>query len=779
MFRNYCLIAVRNLFKNKVHSFITITGLSLGMAGAALLLLNIQYELSVDQFHTKKDQIYKVFNQGTVDSRNVHFDFCAAPLGPVLLKEYPEIKNMTRVAGTSKLLSYADKRLQTGGTLTDPGFLSMFSFPLVKGNAQKALQDAHAIVITEKLARKLFGAADPMNKVIRADNADDYVVTGVLKDLPDNTKFEFEYLLPWADRSDNWKHYYAAIFVELHKDVSAQSVNKKISGIISKYTENELRVKPFLHALPQLNLYTRFENRKPAGGNIDNLRMLGILAGIILLIGCINFMNLSTARSEKRAREVGVRKVMGAVKAALVIQFIIESIVLAAIAGIVAFVLVQLIWPVFSVLSKVRMATIPWQSPYFWLASVGFVLLTGILAGSYPAFYLSSFKPVKVLKGVLKNGNALVTPRKILVITQFVIAVFLINYTIIFQKQINHGQNRHIGFVKENLLFHPMTDDLKKNYESVKNELLGSGTAVSLCASSTPITRGGTGLSGLQWDGTNGKSNLNFGLINTSGHFVKTNGLELVEGRDIDMTFFPTDTAACLINEAAVKAMGLKNPVGKIIKDEDYNWKIVGVVKDFLIGGVNNNMDPVLIRGEKHVGYISIRLAGHDPSRQTINRVHQVLKKYNPNFVTELQFADDDYAAKFKQAKDVATLLNSFALVAIVIACLGLFGLATYMTENRTREIGIRKVLGASVAGVTALLAKDFIKLVGIAILIATPLAWWAMHTWLEKFEYRTNASWWVLAAAGAIALLIAFATVSVQSIRAALANPADSLRTE
>jgi putative ABC transport system permease protein len=778
MFRNYCLIAVRNLFKNKVHSFITITGLSLGMAGAALLLLNIQYELSIDQFHTKKDRIYKVFNQSTVDGRNVHFDMCPVPMGPVLQKEFPEIKNVTRVAGTSKLLSYADKRLQAGGTLTDPAFLTLFSFPLVKGNAQTALRDAHGIVITEQLARKLFGTADPMNKVIRADNADNFVVTGVLKNLPNNTKFEFEYLLPWTDNGNNWKHYYAGIFVELHKDVQIQSVNKKISGIISKYTENELHG-TFLHALPQLNLYTRFQNGKPAGGNIDNLRMLGILAGIILLIGCINFMNLSTARSEKRAREVGVRKVMGAVKTALVIQFIIESIVLAAIAGIIAFVLVQLIWPVFSVLSKVRMATIPWQSPYFWLASIGFVVLTGILAGSYPAFYLSSFKPVKVLKGVFQHGNALVTPRKVLVVIQFVIAVFLINYTIIFQKQIDHGQNRHIGFVKENLLFHPMTDDLRKHYELVKNELINTGTTISLCASSTPVTRGGTSVSGLEWDGTNGRSNVNFVLINTTGNFVKTNGLAMAEGRDIDIAIFPTDTAACLINEAAVKAMGLKNPVGKIIKDDDYNWKIVGVLKDFLIGGVNNNMAPVLIRGDKHVGYISIRLAGHDPSRQTITRVQQVLKKYNPNFVTELQFADDDYAAKFKQAKDTATLLNSFALVAIVIACLGLFGLATYMTENRTREIGIRKVLGASVAGVTALLAKDFIKLVGIAILIATPLAWWAMHSWLEQFDYRTSASWWVLVAAGAIALLIAIATVSVQSIRAALANPADSLRTE
>jgi putative ABC transport system permease protein len=779
MFRNYLLVAIRNLLRNKVHSFITITGLTLGMAGAALLLLNIQYELSVDQFHEKKERIYKVLNQATMDGHTVHFDMTAPPLGPALIEEYPEIKSMTRISNANNLFSYAGKRLQSGGLSADPAFLTMFSFPLVKGNAQTALRDKHAVVITQKLAKKLFGTVDPMNKLIRADNKKDFVVTGVLKELPENTKFDFEYLLPWSDNGTNWDHLYVNVFVELRNGANVQALNSKIKNIISKNTTNEMRAKLFLHPLSQLNLYTRFENGKPAGGNIDELRMLGILAGIILLIGCINFMNLSTARSEKRAREVGVRKVMGAVKIALIAQFIIESIMLAAIAGVIAFVLVQLVWPAFSVLAKVHMANVPWQSPYFWLAAMGLVVFTGLLAGSYPAFYLSSFKPVRVLKGVLKNGKALVTPRRILVVTQFVVAVFLINYTIIFQKQINHGQNRSLGFVKENLLYHSMTDDLYKNYDLVKNELIGSGTAVSICASSSPITRVVTGLSGLSWDGTNGKQPVNFDLINATGGFVKTHGLTLLAGRDIDIAGFPSDTAACLINEAAVKVMGLNNPVGKIIKDDNDNWTIVGVVKDVIIGNVNDDMKPLLVRGHKRVGAISIRLAGHEPSHQSITRVQQIIKKYNPNFVTDIKFADDDYAVKFKQAKNTATLLNSFSLIAIVIACLGLFGLATYMTENRNREIGIRKVLGASVTGVTVLLTKDFIKLVGLSIVIGSPLAWWMMHSYLQKFAYRTDISWWVPVAAGALVLLIAFCTVSIQTIRAAMANPADSLRTE
>ena len=782
MLKNYFKIAVRNLFKNKVLSFINITGLALGIAAAAMLLLNMRFEWSIDRFHEKKDYIYKAYNKAVMNGNVQCWDAVAAPLGPALKNDYPEIKQVARVAGTYKLFAHGDKMIQSFGNYTDAAFLNMFSFPLVKGNASTALKNVYAIVITETFAKKLFGDGDPINKIIRADNADNFTVTGVLKDLPGNTKFQFEYLLPWKQSTDindneSWKNQYTNTYVELQPSASIATLNNKIAGIVSGHSVNEQQTKVFLYPLTQVNLYGRFENGKPAGGNINELRMLGMLAVIILLIAAINFMNLSTARSEKRGKEVGIRKVMGAAKQSLVGQFIGESIIMALIAGIIALAIIQLLWPMFSMLTKTRM-DIPWESPYFWLSGLAVVLFTGILAGSYPAFYLSSFKPVKVLKGILKTSGALVTPRKVLVIVQFVLAVFLINFTILFRKQVKYGENRDIGFVKENLVFHSMTADLRKNYDLVKNELLNTGIATSVCSSNTPLTRGGTGISGLEWEGTQGKNNVSFELLETSGDYVATNGLTLAAGRDINIAQFPTDTASCMINEAAAKVLGFKNPVGKIIVDDGFNWKIIGVVKDFFMGSPGSAVSPALIRGSKWGGFINIRLK-NNASVQTFNNLEGILKKYNPNFLTEYQFADLDYADKFKQAHNAVALINSFAVIAIFISCMGLFGLATYMAENRTREIGIRKVLGASVSGITALLTREFIKLVMIAIVIASPLAWLFMYSFLQQFAYRTTISWWIFIATGISALLIAVFTVSYQSIKAAIANPVKSLRTE
>ena len=772
------------MLRNKVFSFINISGLALGMAGAVLLLLNIQYELSVDQFHEKKDHIYKAFNKAVMDGRLQCWDISSPPLAPALKKDFPEIKEVARTCGTDHLLAVGDKKLQAGGSYADPAFLGMFSFPLVKGSPAGVLRDAHAIVITEQLAKKLFGDEDPVNKTILADNSDNLVVTGVLKDLPDNTQFRFDYLMAWdflrlkGWENPSWDNHYLNTYAELQPGADIAALNKKIAGIGVRESGNKEIAQVFLHPFNKLYLYGRFENGQVAGGRIENLRMLGILAGIILLIACINFMNLSTARSEKRGKEVGIRKVIGARRGSLVLQFIGESVLMAAVAGGLALVAVQVLLPAFSVLAKVRLS-VAWQSPYFWLAAAGFVLMTGILAGSYPAFYLSSFKPVKVLKGILKNGNALVTPRKILVVTQFVCAVFLINFTIIFQKQINYGQNRATGYIKENLVFHAMTDDLRKNYQLVKNELLGSGVAAAVCKSSTIVTRNMVATWSLDWAGKDPNAKTSFNEVAERGGFVATSGLTLVAGRDIDVERFPTDTASCMLNEAGVKVTGFKDPIGQIIKSEGGNWKVVGVVKDFLIDGPGEAMKPMFIKGSSWANYISIRLNDHNPSAKNLQDVEAILKKYNPRFITEYQFADVDYSFKFKQARDVATLMNSFTLVAIFISCLGLFGLATYMAENRVREIGVRKVLGASVAGITSLLAKDFLKLVVIAIVIASPPAWWFMHFFLQHFDYRTGVSGWIPVAAGGAAVFIALFTVSFQSARAALANPVKSLRTE
>lgn len=783
MFKNYFKIAWRNLFKSKVLSFINIAGLALGMAGAVLLIMNIQYELSVDQFHTKKDRIFKAYNKTIINGKLEAWNATSASLAPALKKDYPEIKDVTRVAGTEKIFSYRDKKLKIPGNYADPSFLNMFSFPLFKGNEQTALNDIHSIVITEQLASKIFGDEDPMNKIILVDNADNFTVTGVLKDLPYNTKFRFEYLLSWeflkakGIENPSWDNNYVSTFAELQPHTDFNSVNKKITDVATRNAGAD-KPKAFLYPFAKEHLYGHFENGIATGGNIDNLNMLSILAGIILLIACINFMNLSTARSEKRAREVGVRKVMGAVRRALVFQFIGESVLLSSIAGIIAFVIVQLLLPVFSSLAKVHLI-IPYTSIVFWLLAACFILFTGILAGSYPAFYLSSFKPVEVLKGVLKNGNALVTPRKVLVVVQFVLSIFLINFTILFQKHINHSKNREIGYVKENLIFHTVTDDLRKNYNLVKNELINTGIATSVCETNTPVTRDRSGITGLKWEGMDLKANVAFNNVTTSGDFVETNGLKLLAGRDIDLAGFPTDTASCMINETALKIMGLKNPIGQVIKYEDVDWKLIGVVKDFLIGSADQATSAMFIRGTKGGDFISVRLNSNNPPLQNLKAAEAILKKYNPGFLTEYTFADEDYAFKFKQVKNVATLIKSFAFIAIFISCIGLFGLSIYMAENRTKEIGIRKVLGASVQRVTILLAKDFVKPVIIAIIIASPLSLLFMNFFLQHFSYRTSISWWILCAAGGGALLIALVTISFQSVKAAVANPVKSLRSE
>jgi putative ABC transport system permease protein len=784
MFSSYCKIAWRNITRNKVHSLINMMGLALGMAGAILLLLNIRHGLSVDQFHENKANVYTAYNRGNINGQLLCWNATAPPLAPALQQEFPEIKNTARLMGSARLLRYADKKINAQGNFVDPAFLSMFSFPLIQGNVATVLGDANGIVLTQKLATKLFGSDDPLSKTITTPTGDNFIVTGILKDLPDNTRFKFEYLLPWqylqanGRNAGNWNNQNSNTFVELVPGTRIDAMNKKIAGIATRSSSLLSNQQIFLYPFSEEYLRGRFVNGKPDGGNIDNLRMLGVLAGIILLIACINFMNLSTARSEKRAKEVGVRKVIGAARKSLILQFIGESVLMAVLAGIIAFILAEMAIPAFSALIKTTLS-IPWTSPSFWAMALGFVLLTGLLAGSYPALYLSSFKPVRVLKGVLKNTNTLITPRKVLVVLQFVFSIFLINFTIIFQKQILYGLNRETGFVKDNLVFQPLTDDLRRNYNAVKNELINSGTASSVCAANTTVTNISYEESGLKWAGMDPKSNTSFVLIYEGGDFIRTNGLTLLAGRDIDLDRYAGDTLSCLVNEASLKVLGFKEPIGQVIIDEDKRWKIVGVVKDFLIGDPGEASKQVLIKGGKGDGYLSIRLSNNQGALQAAQQAEAILKKYNPNFLTEMRFADEAYAAKFKQTKNTGSLINIFAFLAIFVSCMGLLGLSIHMAENRTKEIGIRKVLGASVAGITTLLARSFIRLILVAIVIASPLSWLFMNNFLLRFSYRTNLNAWVLVAAGAAAIGIALFTIAFQTVRAAIANPVKSLRTE
>jgi len=576
-----------------------------------------------------------------------------------------------------------------------------------------------------------------------------------------------------------WSNNSIATYVLLKKGSSLASIEPKIKTLRKKYDKEDPKIETFLYPMGRWHLYGSFENGKESGGRIEIVRLFGIIAAFILIIACINFMNLSTARSEKRAKEVGVRKVVGAQRKSLVAQFLGESVMLALIAGVFALLIVQFALPAFNNLVDKKLV-IDFGSPLFWLAGLSFVGITGILAGSYPAAYLSSFKPVSVLKGSVKAANALVTPRKVLVIAQFSFAIVLIIATIIVRQQIQKAQDRQTGYAKDNLVYHFTEGESAKNYPLIKNELLASGTAVSVTMTSSPVTEGWSNTWGLEWRGKDSKDKTIINRFCADDAVTKTLGLQLVAGRDLDLKNFPTDSSAALLNESAVKHMGFKEPLGQVIKDMGQDWHVVGVVKDFIINSPYNSLEPMFIAGAKgFFNVIHIRLNGKNPTEKNIAALTRIFKKYNPGYDINYRFADDEYAKKFSDERRTGTLATLFAMLTIIISCLGLFGLSIYMAENRIKEIGIRKVLGASVGNVAMLLTKDFLKLVLLSFIIAAPFAYWAMHTWLQNFSYRVTIQWWVFTLAGLSAIVIALITVSFQAIKAAIANPVKSLRTE
>ncbi|HEU4634039.1 MAG TPA: ABC transporter permease [Flavisolibacter sp.] len=787
MLKNYFKIAFRNLLRNKAFSVINISGLAIGMASAMLILLWIQNEVSYDQFHEKKDRIYEAWNRAHFSGKLQCWNTTPKVLARTVERDIPEVEHSVRVNWPSNyLFSIGEKRLTVQGNIVDSNFLQVFSFPMVQGNPRLALMDMHNIVLTEKLAKKIFGGEDAMGKVIKIDNKDNFTVTGIVKDLPNNTRFNFEYLLPWAylrsqgNDDQYWGNNSTRTYVLLKPHASFASADNKIRKIKVHYDKTEdPRWEMFLYPMSKWRLYSRFKDGFEDGGRIEFVRMFAIIAVFILLIACINFMNLSTARSEKRAREVGIRKVVGAQKGALIGQFIGESILLAFLAGIIAVGIVQLSLPGFNKLTDKELF-IDFSNIRNWVFALGFIVLTGVVAGSYPAFYLSSFQPVRVLKGLFRSSKALVTPRKILVILQFTFAIILIISTIIVRNQINYAKNRDTGYDKNNLVYHILTGELDKKYELVKNELLTGGVATSISKTSAPLTQGWSDTWGVEWKGKDPNDKTDFDIFNADENLVKTAGLQIIKGRDFNLKEFPTDSTAVILNESSVKAMGFKEPIGQIIKNNDIEWHVVGVIKDFILQSPYYPLKPMVIQGGKGwFNVMHIKLNPANTTSQNLAKAEIIFKKYNPEYPFEYKFIDEEYAAKFEDEKRTGTLTALFAGLTIFISCLGLFGLAAYMAQNRIKEIGIRKVLGASVANITTLLSKDFLKLVIISLVIASPVAGWLMYKWLQDFPYRVHIEWWVFVMAGITAVIIALFTVSFQAIKAATANPVKNLRTE
>ena len=791
MIKNYFKIAWRNLLQHKGLSFINIFGLAIGMAFFIIVGLWIKYETSFDDFQVNKDRIALVKKHALFNSEKSTWTATPLPLHDELEKNYPEVEYAARMDwGGGHSLIVGDKKLNKEGTYVDPAFLKMFTFPLVRGSIDKALSDPNSIVLTQSLATTLFGRENPVGKIIRLDNQHDVMVSAIVKDVPENSSVKFDFLAPYEFLVQNvefikgaktqWGNNFLLNLVQLKPGASMEAFSKKIATLLTEKDKENKNQFLFLHPLGKWHLYDEYKDWVNVGGKINYVRLFGIIGVFVLLIACINFMNLSTARSEKRAREVGIRKSIGSTRIQLIIQFLFESMFTAFLAFLLALVLIQLVLPLFK--------SIDFENIEFNFTDISLLgsvlaicLITGLVAGSYPAFYLSSFVPVKVLKGTAKQGKGSVTFRKVLVVSQFAISVGLIICTVIVYQQIQHAKSRSLGYNPDNLITVGTTSDLVKNYDVLKQDLENTGYIEAVAKASSSMTNVSNQWSDFSWEGKDPTSDIALDVIMTEWDYEKAAGLKFKEGRPFSREF-KTDSNTVILNEAAVKTMGFKDPIGKTLKLRDKSLTIIGVTEDVVVLSPFKPVGPAAIIQlyiKDNTSNILLRVKPNADLRKSLAAIKPIFQKYNPSVPFEYKFADEEFGKKFEIENQTATLSAIFAGLAIFISCLGLFGLAAFMAERRTKEIGIRKVLGATVAGLWMLLSTEFVLLVLLGCLIASPIAFLLTHNWLEKYDYRINIGWQVFVIAGIAAILIALITVSFQAIKAALANPVKSLRTE
>jgi len=715
------------------------------------------------------------------------------PLGAELRKSYgSDFRHVVTSTGTgTHILAINDKKLTKSGAYMEPGIGEMLSLNILRGT-RNGLNDPSSLLISESTARAYFGDADPINNVLKIDNKVDVKVTGVYKDLPYNSSFaDLDFIAPWdlfattyeLNKMDNpWRPNSFNLYVQTADNSSMVSVSKKIKDVkIHKVHKDEVVHKPQLFLLPMnmWHLNSEFKDGVNVGGAIRYVWLFGIIGIFVLLLACINFMNLSTARSEKRAKEVGIRKAIGSLRKQLIYQFFSESLLVAICAFLFSIILAQLSMPFFNQVANKRMSIL-WDKPLFWIMGIGFSLVTGLIAGSYPAFYLSSFNPVKVLKGTFRVGRFAAFPRQILVVLQFTVSVILIICTIIVFRQIQFAKNRPVGYSRAGLVVLAMaTEDIHKHFSVVQDELLKTGAITSIAECSGPTTGISSTNSGFEWKGKDPGLAVDFPNTEVSPEYGKTVSWEFKEGRDFSNEF-PSDSSAFLINETAAKYMNLKNPVGEIVKWDHTPFTVIGVIKDMVQESPYAPVRPSFYHMSKDAeNFITIKTNPKVSVSGALNKIEAAFKTYNPAQPFEYEFAYEAYAKKFGDEERIGKLASAFAALAIFISCLGLFGMASFMAEQRIKEIGVRKVLGASVFNLWRLLSKDFVVLVSISLIIAVPLAYYFMDQWLQNYEYRAEISWWISGLTALGALIITLLTVSYQSIKAALANPVKSLRTE
>ena len=808
MLKNYFKLAWRNLLRNKFSSLLNIGGLTVGMTVAMLIGLWIYDELSFNKYHANYERIAQVMVRGNDPGEGPFVNNSVQyPLGTELQTQYKDhFKHIVRASWVREyILSAGDKKLSRTGQFMDTGGPEMLSLKMEKGT-WAGLKDKYSIMISSSSAKALFGEANPLDKTILINNEIPVKVTGVYEDLPKNTQFEgIKFLSTWdlflAENDwiqkralNDWNNHFLKIYAEIRPGSRFQAVETAIKDIelnnISKLENHEEQIaqnpQVFLHPMKRWHLYPYSREGVTDDKPLRMAWLVGIIGMFVLALACINFMNLSTARSEKRAKEVGIRKTIGSMRSQLIYQFFSESFVVVLISFAIAYCTVFLALPWFNDMAAKEMK-LPWGDVYFWIFSVAFVLVTSILAGIYPALYLSSFKPVKVIKGTFRMGRLALLPRKMLVVVQFSVSVALIICTIVVYRQLEFAKNRPVGYTREGLVMVEMKSaDFYGKHDVFKTEFIKTGVVSGLSESMGKVTEVASGNNGFDWRGRDANKEESFGTLAVSHEHGRTVGWQFLSGRDFSESF-ASDSSGVVINESAAKYIGLANPVGETLTwkwrdNPPRPYKILGVIRDMVMESPYDPVEPTLFFVKAlngGVSWMNIRIKPGVPLHQALPKIEAAFKRIVPSAPFDYKFVDEDYALKFAAEERISRLAGFFAAFAVFISCLGLFGLASFVAEQRTKEIGVRKILGASVFTLWGLLSRDFLLLVFVSLFIATPTAYYYMHNWLQDYQYRTELSWWIFAAAGAAAIAISLLTVSFQAIKAALANPVRSLRAE
>jgi putative ABC transport system permease protein len=789
MFRLNLKIALRNLWKNKGFTLINLGGLAIGLASCMILLLYVAYEWSYDKQFADSDKTYVVYQSSVANGKTFSWAWTPNVMAAEVATNVPGVKYASHSTyPNSNLVSRGDKKITTRTVFADPFFIKILDYKFLHGNPETVLKNMNSIILTESFAKKLFGSEDPINKTVKLENEDVLKVEAVIADVPENSSINFECLMPWSlfekrqewVRGINWGNNMCLTLVQLKGNEFFGEANASMKGIYQRNDKHNNAV-AMLHPLTKWHLFSDFENGKSVGGKIGQLKIFLLLAFCILLIACVNFMNLSTARSERRAKEVGIRKAIGSTRKSLISQFLTESIIITFGAAVLAFVLIEVSLPYFNNLLNIELQ-IDYGSVRFWGTLIGLMIFTGFLAGSYPALYLSSFEPIAVLKGLKIKSDSSVSIRKVLVVVQFVFAVCLIVCTLVIYQQLRFVQQKPIGYDKSNLIQISIQGVLgdEKKQDLLKAQLLESGAASAVTYFSRDITEGGNNTTNISWEGKTKGESILFNNRGVGSDFIKTIGTELISGRELSLKDH-NDSAKVMLNEAAVKMMQLKNPIGAVIDYGDTKLINIGVVKDFVVESAYSRVAPMIFYPSYIDGasVIIVRLNEKQNISTSLEKIDEIVKQMEPNYPVSRKFVDESFAWKFQNEKLLGILSNWFGGFAIFISCLGLLGLALFMAEQRKKEISIRKVLGASTANILTLLNKDFIKLVAIANAIAFPLAYIASNKWLSAYEYRISISALPFLVAVTLSVLIAILTISIQSIRVAKANPVDALKYE